>query len=147
MNLAMASRLASIGNNKDRLMTKHKRFSFWCRVGVGLALGVALVYAEVAWASRRYYRHYHRQDYHHSRAFLGFQYFGYPYGFYADPYAYNSYAPGEHRRFPDFRLPAFFGYPGALGKGEALEQTSERPDGQAQDARGETQRGDVKSGR
>jgi hypothetical protein len=51
---------------------------------------------------------------------LGLGFYGYPYP-YAYPYPYyGHYAPGEHRRFPAFRLPGFFHYPGAIGKkGEA----------------------------
>jgi hypothetical protein len=50
------------------------------------------------------------------RHFFGFHFHSSP--FFYRPYAYESYSPGEHRRFPAFRLPGFFHYPGALGKAE-----------------------------
>jgi len=113
-------------------MTQQICFSFRRRLGVVLVLGVALGYAEAAWAAKRYHRHYNRHNDYNSRVFLGFRYFGDPYGFYDNrPDHYGRYAPGEHRRFPDFRLPAFFNFPGALGKGEALEKSSPQPDDKA----------------
>jgi len=129
-------------------MMRQNRLGFWRRTGVLLALGVVLVGAEAGQAAKRSYRHHRRHHHHHSRIFLGFQYFGYPYGFYADgPYAYNPYAPGEHRRFPDFRLPGLFSYPGALGKGETFGPVSERPDDEMPATQGETQPRDIKSRR
>lgn len=85
---------------------------------------------------RHRHRHYHRHDrhhrhdrrhdrhrHHHSSVFLGLGFYGYPYA-YNYPY-YGTYTPGDHRRFPAFRLPGFFHYPGAIGKGE--EEGSVKP--------------------
>ena len=87
----------------------------------------------------------HRHDHHHHHhgfGYLGFNFFGYPY-YYSPyyyspyyygpyygygPYAYGLYAPGEHRYFPAFRLPGFFHYPGAIGKGEAGFQAASPPE-------------------
>jgi hypothetical protein len=69
---------------------------------------------------RRHYHHHHRHHHHHSSFFLGLGFYGYPYPYdypYDYPY-YGTYTPGDHRRFPAFRLPGFFHYPGAMGKGE-----------------------------
>jgi hypothetical protein len=53
---------------------------------------------------------------------LGFGLYGFPYSPYYYPSYYYPYAPGEHRRFPAFRLPGFFHYPGAIGKEEEGNQ-------------------------
>jgi hypothetical protein len=98
-----------------------------------LALVLVLVCTEPSAAfhfgPRRFF--FHRP---HSHAFLGFRFYGYPYypyypyyypyyyGYYAPYSPYPPYVAGEHRRFPAFRLPDFFQYPGALGKGEAESQ-------------------------
>jgi hypothetical protein len=72
----------------------------------------------------RHFRHHHHHHHHHghSRHFFGLSFYGYPfYGYpypYYYPYYYGNYTPGDHRRFPAFRLPEFFHYPGAIGKGE-----------------------------
>jgi hypothetical protein len=71
----------------------------------------------------RHYHHHHRHQHHHSSFFLGLGFYGYPYP-YDYPY-YRTYTPGDHRRFPAFRLPGFFHYPGAMGKGE--EEGSVKP--------------------
>ena len=76
------------------------------------------------------HRHYYRHPRHHHNAsslFLGLGFYGYPYP-YGYPYdypSYGTYMPGDHRRFPAFRLPGFFHYPGAIGKGE--EEGSVKP--------------------
>jgi hypothetical protein len=52
---------------------------------------------------------------------LGLGFYGYPYYYPYYPYYYpyyGNYTPGDHRRFPAFRLPGSFYYPGAIGKGE-----------------------------
>jgi hypothetical protein len=81
---------------------------------------------------RQHSHHGHGHHHHHGFGYLGFHFFGYPYlyspyyyspYYYSPyygygPYAYELYAPGEHRYFPAFRLPGFFHYPGAIGKGE-----------------------------
>ena len=72
---------------------------------------------------RRHYHHPHRHHHPHSSFFLGLGFYGYPYP-YDYPY-YGTYTPGDHRRFPAFRLPGFFHYPGAMGKGE--EEGSVKP--------------------
>ena len=80
----------------------------------------------------RHHRHHHhrrhqRHRHHHSSVFLGLGFYGYPYA-YDYPYyrTYTgTYTPGDHRRFPAFRLPGFFHYPGAIGKGE--EEGSVKP--------------------
>jgi hypothetical protein len=90
-------------------------------VGV-LACGWLMAAVEPAMARPGHRGFGHRHF--HSRSFLGFGFYGFPfYGFPYSPYYYPSYyspyAPGEHRHFPAFRLPGFFHYPGAIGKGEA----------------------------
>ena len=91
-------------------------------VGV-LACGWLMATVEGAAARPAYrgggHRHFHHRHFHH-HAFLGLGFYGYPY----IPYYYPSYpyAPGEHRRFPAFRLPGFFPYLGAIGKGEEGQQ-------------------------
>lgn len=64
----------------------------------------------------RYHRRYPFHHHHGFHSFFGLHYYPYPY----HPYSYyvEPYYPGEHRRFPAFRMPAFLHYPGALGKGE-----------------------------
>jgi hypothetical protein len=62
-------------------------------------------------------------------------FYGYPYYPHYYPY-YYPYEPGEHRRFPAFRMPGFFHYPGALGKGEKVGQTFQ-PDTPGAETRGE----------
>lgn len=95
-------------------------------------------YRQHSQPSHRYHirpshRHHSRFHHPHSHSFFGFGLYGYPYApyypyyyDYYDPYApyyyYPPYAPGEHRRFPAFRLPGFFQYPGAVGKGEDESQ-------------------------
>jgi hypothetical protein len=75
------------------------------------------------------YRHYHR---HYPDSFFSFRFhYGYPFW----PYAYNlyyygpgyvtPYSPGIHQRFPDFRHPGFFSYPGTLGKVKGDTQLNE----------------------
>lgn len=88
-----------------------------------LVLVLVVLYTGEAQARRG--RHHHRHHHHRHHFFFGLHYYGYPDGFpyygypyYAEPYAGPSYYPEEHRRFPAFRLPAFFHYPGALGKNE-----------------------------
>jgi hypothetical protein len=126
-----------IGPNRRRV---------WTFVSVlMLALVASVTLPSHAWGSRRYrgghmyqhhhrfhhssrtdfrHRHYHHHPRHHyddSSFFWGLGFYGYPYSYpypYAYPY-YGHYTPGEHRRFPAFRLPGFFHYPGAIGKGEA----------------------------
>jgi hypothetical protein len=83
----------------------------------------------------RYSRHRHHHHHSHVRSFFGFGlgFYGYPYspyyypdyysGYYAPYYPYQPYESGEYRRFPAFKLPGFFQYPGALGKGEAESQS------------------------
>lgn len=129
-------------------MVRQNGFNFWRHIGMVLVLSIILMYAEASWAARQYHRHYHRHDGYSSSTFLGFGYFGYPYGWYPyGPYAYNPYATSDHRRFPDFRLPAFFDYPGALGKGEVPAQATEHPDDKTQTTSGETQHDSPKSRR
>jgi hypothetical protein len=126
-------------------MNRQNTFGLWRRTGLVLALGLILVWTGSVEASRRH-RHRHHHHYH-SRFFLGFHSYGYPYGFYDNrPYAYRTYAPGEHRRFPTFRLPGLFHYPGALGKGETLEQASEGRDAAAQTAQNEPQSSGIRRG-
>ena len=67
---------------------------------------------------RHRHHRFHRHHHHGLRSFFSFRYYGYPYP-YRPYYSYaEPYSPGEHRRFPAFRMPAFFHYPGALAKGE-----------------------------
>jgi hypothetical protein len=68
----------------------------------------------------RHGSHHHGHYYYrYPRPFFGLYFFDYPYPYpYYGPYYYESYAPGAHQRFPAFRLPEFFYYPGAIGKGE-----------------------------
>jgi len=83
-------------------------------VGI-LACGWIMATAERA-AARPVHRGFGHRHFH-SHSFLGFGFYGSPYS----PYSYSPYStyqPGEHRRFPAFRLPGFFYYPGAIGKGE-----------------------------
>jgi hypothetical protein len=74
-------------------------------------------------ASHRHgsHRHgsHHRGHYYYRypRPFFGLYFFDYPYPYYG-PYYYEFYTTGAHQRFPAFRLPEFFHYPGAIGKGE-----------------------------
>jgi hypothetical protein len=71
---------------------------------------------------RHQYRY--RRDHHHRRShyrpyypFFGF----YEYDDYWYDYPRTYTVPGEYLRLPAFRMPSFFHYPGALGKGEDLE--------------------------
>lgn len=75
------------------------------------------------------YRHYHR---HYPDSFFSFRFhYGYPFWPYAyNPYYYGPgyvtpYSPGMRQRFPDFRHPGFFSYPGTLGKVEGDTQRNE----------------------
>ena len=120
-------------------MTRPHRPRLWPLACVLLlALGTSVTLPGRAWggrpqhgvsggASHRYgshrhghgsHRHHHSHGhYRYSRPFLGLYFFDYPYPYYW-PYYYESYAPGAHQRFPAFRLPGGFQYPGAIGKGE-----------------------------
>ena len=93
-------------------------------VGV-LACGWIMATEERAMArpGHRGFGHRNFHSHFHSHSFLGFSFYGYPYSRYYDSLYYYTYKPGEHRRFPAFRLPGFFHYPGAVGKGEEGKQT------------------------
>jgi len=123
-------------------MTGPKMHRVWTFVSVlMLALVVSITLPSHAWGRRLHHgghigkhQHHHRfhhsgrTDFHHRRYhhhrhhdprssfFLGLGFYGYPYP-YDYPY-YGTYTPGDHRRFPASRLPGFFHYPGAIGKGE-----------------------------
>jgi hypothetical protein len=104
----------------------------WRRLVLGiLALAVVLLMAEQASAfpagPHGVGPHRVFVSHPHVHTFFGLGFYGYPFGFYYpwyyDYYApyyypYQPYGPGEHQFFPDFKLPGFFQYPGAVGKGE-----------------------------
>lgn len=92
---------------------------------VVLALSLVVASAGHVVARRGHFRHRSHvglRHHHGLRYSFGFHYYGYPYWPYLPYYSPSPYYPGEHRRFPAFRLPAFFHYPGALGKSEEKSQ-------------------------
>jgi hypothetical protein len=91
--------------------------------------------------ARRFHSRGHHPHHHHRPHDL-FWFYGYPYDFYW-PYYYpywpyyaygdgpGYYAEGDHRRFPAFRMPAFFRYLGAIAKREDVaEPLRRRPSAQ-----------------
>ncbi len=101
-------------------MRRQKTHGFWLLVIGILALGLVLMYAQPVRAGHHHGFHF---GFHHHHFYPHYFPYGfYSYGYYGYPYAYGPYYPEEHRRFPAFRLPAFFHYPGALGKGEGSKQ-------------------------
>jgi hypothetical protein len=70
-------------------------------------------------------------------------YHGYPFWPYYDrPYYYapsyvTPYSPGVHQRFPDFRHPGFFSYPGSLGRldGDITLTDPEKPGEESQSSK------------
>lgn len=142
-------------------MPRQTRRSWWGFV-VALLLGTIVVLCTGPVEAKRghayrSYRHHHihrshhsHHHHHHSLHYLfGFSPFPYdpfwphwyPYWPYYWPYeAYGGapryYAEGEHRRFPAFRMPAFFRYPGAIAKGEDVAgQKGSRADDTKRDGR------------
>lgn len=76
-------------------------------------------HAGFGWHGGHHYHHYYWHD-----PFWRFHYYGYPFWlYYEGPYGYAM-----RYRFSNFRLPGFFHYPGAIGKGEI---TPQNPEGQA----------------
>ena len=67
--------------------------------------------------------HHHFHGYSGYYPFWRFHYYGDPFWFYYD----GPYYPAGYYWAPNFRLPAFFHYPGAIGKGEI---TLPRPAGE-----------------
>ena len=78
----------------------------------------------------RHHYHYHRYYWHDP--FWRFHYYGYPFWLYYEypfwPYYEGPYGYPMRYRFLNFRLPGFFHYPGAIGKGEI---TPQNPEGKA----------------
>ena len=67
-----------------------------------------------------YYRYRPYSPYYRYRPYYPFPYYPfYDYYGYYDAYPlYQYYTPGVSQSFPAFKLPGFFQYPGAIGKGE-----------------------------
>ena len=95
------------------------------------AFALLMVFADQAVARRGHRQHGFRSGFrfhghrHHHRSyypFWGFHYYSYPYW----PYYYEAENADVYRRFPAFRLPGFFHYPGAIGKGELARPDAER---------------------
>lgn len=70
------------------------------------------------------YGHYHHHGYYGYYPFWRSHYYGYPY-YYGYPFWFDydePYVVGGYYWTLNFRLPAFFHYPGAVGKGEITPQ-------------------------
>lgn len=64
------------------------------------------------------------RPYYYSRPYFLYSDYSDYYDYYYVPYPpYQPYMPGAYQAFPEFRLPGFFQYPGAVGKGEDAAQT------------------------
>ena len=90
---------------------------------------------------RHHHRHHHFYRRHYPDSFFSFRFrYGYPFWpYYYEPYYYRPgyvtpYSPGVHQRFPDFRHPGFFSYPGSLGKleGDIYLTEPEKPGEESQ---------------
>jgi hypothetical protein len=127
--------------------------NWWVLVATLLVFTAVMIYAEQAEAKRGRSPRLHRphrvhrghRDHRHRRLhyLFGFSYYPFdPYWPYYDPfwpywpyypydYGPGYYVEGEHRRFPAFRMPAFFRYPGAIAKGgEVAGPLRQRPPSQ-----------------